>query len=285
MAKPSARLFCWTIRACVFLTALGASVYAAPGAPRGPHTFTDVQGNSAPAEVVSLVGDTVNLQRSDGKDWSAPLASFVPEDQLFIVETLIQQRLARNDPIFSMTAIPIRANENSHPITGGAVQTWTEFYKITLKNETSMKLSGLRVRTIVFRVPLVPDITAGYNIVVDLHSQTYLLDDIGDHTTKTVATDPLTMQSIQSRNGYFPAAAGAYAMADRLMAIWVRVYDSHDFLIQEWCSMPEILKQGKWDDTWAKGGGSTAATPAHTAGIGTRAGIPSRASTVHVTGQ
>jgi hypothetical protein len=264
MAKPLARPFCLFIRACVFLAAFRAIAQAAPGVPQGLHTFTDVQGNSAPAEVISLVGDTANLQRADGKDWSAPLASFVPADQIFIVETLIQQRLARNNPVFSISAIPVRANENSRPMATGVVQTWSEFYKITLKNDTSMKLANLRVRAVVFKAPLVPDISSGYNLALDLRAQTYTLDDIADRATKIIATDPLDMRSIQSRNGYFPAAPTAHAMADRLVAIWVRVYDGNNFLVQEWCSSAEVLKQGKWDDTWAKGGGSP--TPAASTG-------------------
>jgi hypothetical protein len=261
--RPQRKLGQW----CCRLGALGlalffcqAAVAPATSEITSPdfHPFVDAQGNTTKAEVLSIVGDDVNLQIENGTPWSEPLGYFNAADQAYILESQIQQRVARGHPIFTITAFTVNAGETNRTINGGVLDSWREAYKINLKNETMMKLTNLRVRCIVFKTPLVPDISGNYNLAIELHAQTLPVDEAGAAATKSILTDQIDMQSIQAYGAYFPTAPNAHKETDQLTAIWLRVYDRNDFLIQEWCSSAEIFKQGKWDDEWARGGGTTA---------------------------
>lgn len=246
---------------------------AAPGAPAPSvlaattwHVFVDSQGNSTKATVLSIVGDTiagdtVNLQRDNGQSWSEPLSYFSAADQAYIIESQIQQRVARGHPVFTITAFTVNAGETTDNIANGVRVSWKEAYKINLKNKTVMKLTNLRVRCVVFKTPLVPDISGKYNLALELHAQTLPVDEAGPSATKSILTDQLDMVAFQARGAYFPTAPNAHAETDQLSALWLRIYDSNDFLIQEWCSSSDIFKQGNWDDEWARGGGTTATAP------------------------
>ncbi len=256
----------WRLGAALALAVwLTSNSPAAPGASAAVtselHTFTDPQGNPVQATVVSIGGDNVNLQRADGHSWSEPLAYFSAADQAYILESQIQQRVARGHPVFTITAFPVNAGEATTNITNGVRVSWKAAYKINLKNETIMKFTNLRVRCVVFKTPLVPDISGNYNLALELHSQTLPVDEAGASATKSILTDQLDMQAFQARGAYFPTAPNAHAETDQLTAIWLRVYDSNNFLIQEWCSSADIFKQGNWDEEWARGGGTTAAGP------------------------
>lgn len=246
----------------VFALAFGlmpaAKGQATPADAAAPemHAFTDPQGGTIKAVVLSIVGDEVNLKRVDGQSWSEPMAYFTAADQAYIVESQIGQRNAHGHPVFTISAVPISADQTNANIAGGVMLRWKEAYKINLKNETVMKLTDLRVRCVVFKTPLVPDVAGNYNLAIELHAQTLPLDEIGESATKSVLTDQLEMEGIQTRGGYFPMAPNAHAETDQLTAIWVRVYDRNNYLIQEWCSSPEIFKQGNWDEEWARGGGA-----------------------------
>ena len=205
--------------------------------------------------MLSIVGDSVNLKRADGNAWTEPMAYFGAADQAYILESQIQQRLAQGRPVFAISAIPTSAGEVTANIEGGVSVRWKAAYKINLKNETVMKLAGLRVRCVVFKTPLVPDIAGSYNLAIELHAQTLPVEEIGESATRSVTTEQLDMRAFQARGAYFPTAPNAHAETDQLTAIWLRVYDGSDFMIQEWCSSPEIFKQGKWEDEWARGGG------------------------------
>ena len=225
------------------------------------HAFTDPSGASGitvKAEVISMVGDTVNLKREGGKSWSEPMSYFTPADQAYILESLLRQRTARGHAAFTITAIPIKTAETTTPIKGGVGVRWQEAYKINLKNETLMKMTNLQVRCIVFKTPLVPDVSGNYNLALELHAQTLPVDETAGSTTKSILTDQIGMQALQARGAYFPNAPNAHAETDQLTAVWVRVFDSNNFMIQEWCSSPEIFKQGNWDDEWQRGGGTKA---------------------------
>jgi hypothetical protein len=231
----------------------------AAAATKEMHSFADAKGNVIKAEVLSIVGDSVNLKREDGRAWSEPLGYFGAADQAYIVESQISQRQAQGRPIFSISVIPTSAGEVTANVAGGVGVQWKAAYKINLKNETVMKLAGLRVRCVVFKTPLVPDIAGNYNLAIELHAQTLPVEEIGESATRSVTTEQLDMRAFQARGAYFPTAPNAHAETDQLTAIWLRVYDGSDFLIQEWCSSPEIFKQGRWDDEWARGGGEGAA--------------------------
>jgi hypothetical protein len=280
-SRPQRRNGLWLRRlgaALALAVCLAPNLPAAPGANTATapelHTFTDPQGNLVPATVVSIVGDAVNLQRADGHSWSEPLSYFSAADQAYILESQIQVRVARGHPVFTITAFPVNADETTVNINNGVRVSWKAAYKINLKNETIMKLANLRVRCVVFKTPLVPDISGNYNLAVELHAQTLPVDEAGASATTNILTDQLDMQSFQARGAYFPTAPNAHAETDQLTAIWLRVYDGNNFLIQEWCSSSEIFKQGSWDDEWARGGGTSTG--------GARAGAGSGSSPARV---
>ncbi len=214
--------------------------------------FTDLQGHSFQAQVLSLAGSTVRFRRHDGSNYEAPLTSFNKADQIYITETTLQQHVAHGDVIFTFSAQPQTTSTYSAPIAGGTQLKWRESYKVILKNQTLQTLLGLEMRTIVFEVLLVPDTSGNVESPILLFGQTHDLDPIlvGDETT--FQTDALDMQQILANaGGYFPTAPAAHAKTDKLLALWARVYDNSNHLVAEWCSDPALMKQQSWDGAWA----------------------------------
>jgi len=230
------------------------------------HTFTDTQGRTLKAQVLSLLGTTVRLKRDDGNTFEAPLATLSKADQTYIVETVLKQYAAHGDVIFKFSAQSQTTATASAKIAGGTQLNWRESYKVTLKNQTMLALTDLRVRVIVFKVLLLPDAPRAGESSILLFGQTHNLDQAPVGTDTTFLTDPLDMQQLLANaGGYFPAAPSAHAETDKLLALWVRVYDSNNYVVQEWCSEPTLTKQQRWDDAWTMATGqANRATPART---------------------
>jgi hypothetical protein len=76
-------------------------------------------------------------------------------------------------------------------------------------------------------------------------------------------------QILSTSGGVFPAAPAAHSETDKLVAIWVRIYDAVGTLVQEWCSNPQMPKLQTWDQAWVM---STA--PIRVPGRGERSDMP-----------
>ncbi len=235
------------------------------------HTYTDLDGHTFTGTIQSVVGDNANLLHEDGTSFRVPLASLTVNDQNYLLETVLQQRLAHGEEIITVSGSPTNTDETLTPITGGVTRKWKEAFKVTLENKTSLNFTGLRVQYIIFKTPQEPDVPSKTDLPMELHSLTFPLDTLNHSSTREFVTDQFEMQEIQSRGLIFVNQPNAHRLTDQLDAIWLRVYDSNYFLIREWCSSVEIKKAGNWDRAWIAGGGHALA-PAGSRAPGARGG-------------
>jgi len=232
-----------------------------PAAKPELHTFTDLQGHTLNAQVLSLVGTTVHLKRDDDNKIEAPLASFIKADQAYVIDFALKQHTAHGDVVFGVSYQPQTTSTVSSKIVGGTHLGWHEAYKVTLKNQTQQTFADLQVRVIVFKVLLQPDVSSNVESPILLFGQTHDLDLVPAAADTTFLTDALNMQQILANDGgYFPTVPAAHAETDKLLAFWLRVYDSNNYLAQEWCSSPDLMKQQRWEDAWAMATGQARGT-------------------------
>lgn len=231
---------------------------AAPGATAKSdpetalQTLTDAKGQTVTAQVLGMVNTTVSLRRDDGQIIQVPLSSFAKSDQTAIVETLLKQFAARHPMILDLSAVTEKTNPVSTKIDGGTQLAWKENYRVVVKNQTLLTLDSLRARVILFKALRLPDVPGTGTSNLILLGQTHDLPAVPANGKIPVQTDQVSMEQILANNGgQFPTAPAVHAETDKLLAVWVRIYDSNDFLVQEWCSQPSLTKKQSWNDAWA----------------------------------
>ncbi len=248
------------------LACAGMASAAAPDTPATPapakstaapelHTFTDAKGQTLKAQVLSMAGTTVNLRREDGQTVQAPLASLTPHDRTYIIEELLKPYAARNQAVLALSAVTEKSAVAVAKIDGGTQSTWKENFRITVKNETLLTLDNLRARIIVFKVLQLPDVPGGAPSNIQLLAQLQDLPAVPASGNVTLPMDGVPMTQFTATNGGQFANEAVHAQTDKLLAVWLRIYDSNDYVVQEWCSMPTLMKQQTWDSAWTQAAG------------------------------
>ncbi|HVU37457.1 MAG TPA: hypothetical protein VHC95_03930 [Opitutales bacterium] len=239
--------------------ALGAGLWlAVAGAGRAAeedyHAFTDAKGTVFKAKVLSVMNETATLQRADGDKVELLLAALSKADQAYIMEGLIKQFSAHGRGVFEISAVTDKTAATPTKIDGGTQMDWQETYRFTMKNQTLWALSGLEARIILFKALQLPDVPGVVQSEITLVGQTRSLERFEPSGKLAWQTDPVPMLQIQANDGgYFPAPQSAiHAKTDKLLAVWVRIYDRNNYLVQEWCSVPAMAKPQPWDAAWAQ---------------------------------
>lgn len=221
------------------------------------HVFTDPKGNTLKAQILGMVNTTVNLKRDDGQNFQAALATFTKIDQTYIIEVLLQQYIARGQVVLELTAVTDKTTPAATKIDGGTRQTWKENYRLTIKNQTSLALGDLQAHLIIFKALQLPDVPGATSSSVVLLGQSQSLTTMPPDGKTTLEADQVTMEQVLANDGgQFPNAPAVHSETDKLLAVWIRIYDRNDFLVQEWCSMPDLMKKQSWADAWALASGA-----------------------------
>lgn len=228
------------------------------------HAFTDAKGAVFNAKVLSLVNQTATLQKENGDKVEAPMWTLPKADQAYILEGLIKQFTAHGRAVFEISAVTDKSEPAMTKIEGGTQMAWQESFRFTMNNQTTWALAGLEARIIIFKVRQLPDVPGVIPSEITLLGQTRHLEVAEPNGKLAWQTDPVAMlQILANDGGYFPGPQSViHSKTDKLLAVWVRIYDNNDFLVQEWCSVPAMAKPQPWDEAWAQANPQPAPTRA-----------------------
>jgi len=207
----------WLVMALGVFVGLVSSVFAADTTPKlALHTFTDQQGHLVEAAIASVVEPNVYLQRVEGEPFKVKIEVFSESDQAYIRKWAREHSgQALSDPFQISVAPSTTSDPDSSPAQG---------FKVMLKNRSGKNLGALRVEYILFRFS-----TKGVSARNSPTRQTgeILVKDLRAANDVVVETDRMNGDGAK-------------------MALWVRVYDNSNKLLQEWTSSP-IIAHEKWD--------------------------------------
>jgi len=209
------------------LAARGADAPAA-ATPADVYTFTNNEGKQVVAQIMNVVNDTVYLQRQDGQSFEVAIGTFRDEDQAAIRWWAEQQATQDGAQLFQFSSTAVKTKET---ITNNVV-TWGATFKLKLANPTTLHLTGAVIRYILLVAPSAGQITHQFG--------TATVNDLPGGNDTTFETNPVQV----TQYGQGP---GIHDVNNQLLAVWVRVYDSHNLLIQEWCSSLDYMKSETWD--------------------------------------
>lgn len=252
-----ARNGCRYLIATVILTIVGSlglvrGADAVPASSPDLHTFTNQDGKSIKAVILSVAQDDVNMKRDDGLSFKVPVATLSKADQDFIRKWVIQQAQAHGDDVLTFGETSLKTDAQPLPTTSVAAITlhWTEGYKITVTNQTPVHWTNLHLRYIIFRQAGVPGALLPNNFTPTHTNGTVAIDDLPGEQQATVATDKIDLREVSMAPGYYYANGAPPKVADHMQGVWVRVYDDDDNLLQEWTSTKDITKDNTWDALW-----------------------------------
>jgi hypothetical protein len=226
---------------------------AVPAASPDLHTFTNQDGRTIKAEILSAFQDDVNLKRDDGQSFKVSVTTLSKEDQSFIRQWVIQQAQAHHDDVLTFGAASVRTDPA--PILSASkislTSQWSEGFKINVTNQTSVHWTTLHLRYIIFRLAGVPGALPPNNFTPTHATGTVTIDDLPGLQQATASTDKIDLLEVSIAPGYNYANGAPPKVTDQIQGIWVRVYDDDNNLLQEWSSTKEITKDNTWDALWA----------------------------------
>jgi len=223
---------------------------AVPASPTDLHTFTNQDGRTIKANILSVAQDDVNLKRDDGQSFKVPVSTFSKEDQNFIRQWVIQQSQAHHNDVLLLSAASIRTDPSRPALTTSKkalVSQWSESYKIKVSNQTPVHWTNLHVRYIIFHLAGVPGGLPPGNYTPTHDIGMVTVGDLPGQQDTTVPTDKIDLQETSLAPGYTYTNGAPAKVTDQVQGIWVRVYDDDNNLLQEWASTKEITKDNTWD--------------------------------------
>jgi hypothetical protein len=206
-------MLCQCIGLSVFVFLFSSSVFAASA---GEYTFTDPQGRTLVAKIISVAQPDVYLQSGNGQPFPVKIGAFIAKDQAYIQQWVLDNQKA-------VQPFNIFALKNAVADTSGELPQ--QGFKVTLKNLSGKDAANLRIDYVVLRQPNaaaiapLPRITGTANIGA-----------IAKNGEASIDTDSITTR-------------GSH------LAVWVRVYNSAGTLLQEWSSAPKLTDAEDWDST------------------------------------
>jgi len=241
----------------VLLALIGAATaYGADTVPTSSpdlHTFTNQEGKTINAVILSVAQDDVNLKRDDGQSFKVAVSTLSKEDQVFIRLWVIQQAQAHHEDVLTISAASVRTDAKPVPSTNkiSVTSQWTEGYKVKVTNETPVHWANLHLRYVIFRQAGVPGAMPPSNYTPTHSTGTAAIDDLPGQQDVTVSTDKIDLLEVSTAPGYSYSNGAPVKVTDQIQGIWLRVYDDGNNLLQEWSSSKEITKDISWDALWA----------------------------------
>ena len=220
--------------------------FGAPGLHAEMHTFTDTQGRSLKAELISVDDDKVTIKREDGQTFALSLATLSDDDRQFVKDWAKQQ--AALIPAGSFEIQISRGKfDTKKKDEGGVIVSEEQWgYTVTLVNHTAKSFPGARVDYVLF---VKPDNEPGKDSSVAPLKQkpgSKKIDVIGVRDSVNFRTDAITIYKQQLKAGFIWAKTGTNsAIKDTLYGVWLRAYVG-DQLVDEVCSPEGLSKTEKW---------------------------------------
>jgi len=193
------------------------------------HSFTDEQGRSLDAEIQGVSGsDYVILKRDNGVPFKVKINVFSQKDRSFIQQWAQNQAHPLLIDVFQIAASPSKVATSNKDSNGQNAST--QGFKVELKTIAANEVAGTTgytVRYVLFKLPK-NESTAIYPVPRE------------SGVTQVAKLDPnvgFVFETTKMTNPNF----------NYHLALWMRVYDSHGTLVQEWTSSPDIAKNETWD--------------------------------------
>jgi len=222
-------------------------------------TFTDKQGRSLKAEVISVEDDKVTIKREDGQTFSLSLDTLSDDDQKALKDWAAQQAAKpKSLPPGAIAVTLSRAifdtNKKTVDVkltTGETVKngrTLTEDkwgYAVNLTNRTSQPIDNLRTEYRLFAT--IDDIQVKAGVKQGLKKKAYTSKIPAIKEFGQLAFRTETISAIKSKyNGNIVAAnSGESSSRETLSGIWIRIYQGDDLVYET--SLPDSLRTTeKW---------------------------------------
>jgi hypothetical protein len=212
------------------------------------HTFTNQDGRTIKAKVLSVVDDTVNLQRDDGQSFNVKISIFSKDDLAYIGQWVAKQAVAQGGAFEVTASSQISPSTSiSNATTGQTMTQWKAGYSLTLKNLTTMNWANLKVRYVIFKLQVLPGEPKPDNIRTQRLNGEFAVDSVDALDDKTFPTDKIPMQSCTLMPNFYYANGADAHVTDALEGVWIRIYDSTGAMLQEWCSSSELMKKESFE--------------------------------------
>ncbi len=249
------------LMAAVTLGLMGVQMPAADApAAKELHEFTNASGATIQAEILTVVGDEVSLQRDDGKKVQSKISVFSKDDQAYIQQWLYKSVTAHGGNAFAIQAVTtegvatpsVKDEKQLH------YRYWTVNYEITLKNQIAAAWGPLQVRYIIIKDTANHDRLPPKDFTESRLYGTVAVEKLAANEKKALSLEKMDMKETTLVGSVWANGAPS-VVADKLLGIWVRVYDADDNLLQEFASAPDIIQSAGWTypKPAAKGAGKT----------------------------
>jgi len=251
------------------------------------HTFTNSDGNSFKAQVTALTNDDVTLKREDGQVFHPKISIFNKADQIYIRLWAAKNAPTHDKGIFEFQAVSVEgiitkslpdsaslalAAKMQYGAGNLTLSTWDENYQVKAKNLTLVNWGSLHFRYSVFKLSVNPGKLPPNDFTPMRVLGTFDMDKCSNDEEKSFLTDKIPMrgyhfvfydQAFDNNNQTIYNNYRTVDIADKFQAIWIRVYDDDENLLQEWASDPDIIKTQPWifPQPGAQGGANPNAAP------------------------
>lgn len=240
-ALSARRFFANAIATGVLLLGLGA-----PALHAEMRTWTDTQGRSLKAEVVSVDGDRVSIRREDGQTFTLSIETLSDDDRQFLKSWSAKQAAVIPDGTIQLQIS--RGKFDTKKKDDGAIilseEQWG--YTVTLINRANKPFAGARVDYILF---VKPDTEPGKDSAAAPLKQragSHTIDAIGGRDSINFRTDSIAIYKQTLKPGYYWTKTGnSAAIRDTLYGVWLRAYVGNQ-LVDEVCSPEGLSKTEKW---------------------------------------
>jgi hypothetical protein len=194
------------------------------------YTFTNNEGKTVVAQIVNVVDDTVYLKRQDGQSFQVPISEFIGSDQASIRWWAVQEATQDGAEVFKIVATPSKGKETFNPTNNQL--TWDEGFTVKLTNETPLHLVNPVIHYILLTAPQ-------FGTVAHVFGNATLAE--------LPANGEATFETSKSAVVQYGEGPGHHDINNQVLAVWVRIYDSNNQLVQEWCSSLDLMKSETWD--------------------------------------
>ncbi|MFA6288876.1 MAG: hypothetical protein WC661_15955 [Opitutaceae bacterium] len=220
-------------------------------------TFTDKQGRSLKAELVSVDGDKVTIKREDGQTFVLSLATLSDDDQKSLKDWAAQQA-AKPQPLppgslvveLSRGVFDTNKKDSDVTLVNGNVvkngRTTTEEkwgYSVTIQNKTAKALESLRADYRLFAT--VDSVHVKEKQGLKKKPYQSAINTIPVMGRIVFRTETISAFKMKYNGNIHSAKTGDTSSRETLSGIWIRIYQGSDLVYET--AMPDSLRTTeKW---------------------------------------
>lgn len=209
------------------------------------HTFTNANGTTMEATILSVVGDEVNLQRADGQKFRPKISIFSKPDQSYI-----RQWVARSAPkgVFLITATTSKGTLAlaPPPYSHTTASSWNEHYDIRVKNQTTLAWPRLHFLFVEFKLTAQFGQKPPDDFKEARVEGSFLANGFGVGQEQAFSLQDVPMLKTSLDNGYYMENGLMARVEDKMKGLWLRIYDDDGNLIQEWATDKDLPAAEPW---------------------------------------